>query len=72
MITTPATNFRGARAAYYGAYPSETSHALEPHGALRAYYADGGPWYGYSGWDDYAARNGIKCTPGTRSHSTTV
>ena len=25
----------------------------------------GGPWYGYSGWDDYAARNGITCTPGT-------
>lgn len=23
------------------------------------------PWYGYSGWDDYAARNAIGCTPGT-------
>ena len=22
-----------------------------------SYYA-GGPWYGYSGWDDYQARNG--------------
>jgi hypothetical protein len=21
--------------------------------------------YGYSGWDDYAARNGIVCRPGT-------
>ena len=31
---------------------------------MRAYYA-GGPWYGYSGWDDYAARNFIKCKPGT-------
>jgi hypothetical protein len=30
---------------------------------VRAYYA-GGPWYGYSGWDDYATRNFIKCTPG--------
>jgi hypothetical protein len=40
--------------------------------AVRAYYA-GGPWsgsvggwgYGYSGWADYAARNGIGCVPGT-------
>ena len=33
--------------------------------AVRAYYA-GGPWYiGSNGWDDYAARNGIRCTPGT-------
>jgi hypothetical protein len=33
--------------------------------AVRAYYA-GGPWgYGYTGWADYAARNGILCTPGT-------
>jgi hypothetical protein len=50
-----------------------------PWYAVRAYYA-GGPWcaagaYGYgpglnnyscySGWADYAARNGIVCTPGT-------
>ena len=32
---------------------------------MRAYYA-GGPWYNYSGWDDYQARNGINCTPGTK------
>jgi hypothetical protein len=25
---------------------------------VRAYYA-GGPWYGYSGWDDYQPRNAI-------------
>ena len=31
---------------------------------MRAYYA-GAPWYGYSGWDDYQARNGIKCKSGT-------
>jgi hypothetical protein len=31
---------------------------------VRAYYA-GGPWYGYSGWDDYRARNAISCTPGS-------
>jgi hypothetical protein len=36
-----------------------------PWYAVRAYYA-GGPWtYGYSGWADYAARNGLVCTPGT-------
>jgi hypothetical protein len=29
-----------------------------------SYYA-GGPWYGYSGWSDYASRNSIACTPGT-------
>jgi hypothetical protein len=56
---------RGARAAYYGGYPSAagTSEASRPHYAVRAYY-EGGPWYGYSGWDDYKARNGISCTPG--------
>ncbi|MCS3893950.1 hypothetical protein M2171_003083 [Bradyrhizobium japonicum USDA 38] len=32
---------------------------------VRAYYYKG-PWtYGYSGWCDHAARNGIGCTPGT-------
>ena len=56
------------RAAYYGAYASDASETLiiQPHltPPYAAYYA-GGPWYGYSGWDDYAARNGIRCTPGT-------
>jgi hypothetical protein len=51
---------RGARAAYYGGYPTERT----PHYAVRAYYA-GGPWYGYSGWDDYKARNSINRTPGS-------
>jgi hypothetical protein len=51
---------RGAQAAYY----SEGAISPRPHYAVTAYYA-GGPWYGYSGWDDYAARNSIKCTPGT-------
>jgi hypothetical protein len=36
--------------------------------AVRAYYM-GGPWsgpgYSYAGWDDYAARSGIGCRPGT-------
>lgn len=38
-----------------------------PWYAVRAYYF-GGPWSGpgfsYAGWDDYARRNGIGCTPG--------
>lgn len=36
--------------------------------AVRAHYF-GGPWsgngYSYSGWDDYAARHGIGCRPGS-------
>ena len=53
----------GARAAYYGG-PSAAVISTTPHYAVRAYYA-GGPWYGYSGWDDYKARNGLSCTPGS-------
>ena len=36
--------------------------------AVRAYYFGGpwtGPYYSYTGWSDYAARNGIACVPGT-------
>ena len=39
-----------------------------PWYAVRAFYF-GGPWsgagYSYTGWDDYASRNGIGCRPGT-------
>jgi hypothetical protein len=39
-----------------------------PWYAVRAYYW-GGPWsgpgYSYAGWDDYAARGGIVCHPGS-------
>jgi len=55
---------RGARAAYVGSYAASVPENARPHYAVSAYYA-GGPWYGYSGWDDYAARNAISCTPGT-------
>jgi hypothetical protein len=48
--------------AYYPAPATTTSSA--PYDAVRAYYARG-PWYGYNGWDDYQARNGIRCTPGS-------
>ncbi|MHB0769163.1 hypothetical protein [Bradyrhizobium sp. 5.13L] len=48
---------------YRGGYIADQTGL--PWYAVRAYYA-GGPWtYGYSGWSDYAARNGIGCTPGT-------
>jgi hypothetical protein len=39
-----------------------------PWYAVRAYYFGGpwsGPYYSYAGWKDYAARNGIGCTPGS-------
>jgi hypothetical protein len=39
--------------------------------AVRAYYFDGpwsGPYYSYTGWHDYATRNGIACEPGTLVH----
>jgi hypothetical protein len=57
---------RSARAAYYGGNPSGALAVAggTPHYAVKAYYA-GGPWYGYSGWDDYASRNALRCTPGT-------
>ena len=47
-----------------GSYAASVPESTRPHYAVSAYYA-GGPWYGYSGWDDYAARNAIRCTPGT-------
>jgi hypothetical protein len=47
----------------YNEYIADTSGL--PWYAVRAYYA-GGPWYyGTKGWDDYAARGGIGCTPGS-------
>jgi hypothetical protein len=48
-----------AAQAYYGG-PIESKSFYMP----RAYFANG-PWYGYSGWDDYKARNALACAPGT-------
>ena len=51
----------GATGGYY------TATGL-PWYAVRAYYFGGpwsGPYYSYSGWSDYAGRNGIGCTPGS-------
>jgi len=56
-----------ARVHIYGANPYYTGTGLSWY-AVRAYYY-GGPWsglgYSYTGWGDYAARNGIGCTPGS-------
>jgi hypothetical protein len=54
-----------AAQAYYGGYggyggPIQTNAFYMP----RAYFANG-PWYGYSGWEDYKARNALACTPGS-------
>lgn len=54
---------------YYNPYVAGTTDTWY---AVRAYYM-GGPWsgtpangwgYSWTGWDDYAQRNGIGCTPG--------
>jgi len=54
---------------YYYPYVANQS-GLEWY-AVRAYYTNG-PWSGFhaapfswAGWDDYASRNGIGCTPGS-------
>jgi hypothetical protein len=53
---------------YYAASAHYIPSDNLPWYAVRAYYF-GGPWSGagfsYAGWDDYAARNGIACRPGT-------
>ena len=50
---------------HYSPYNHYVDVTGQPWDAVRAYYA-GGPWYiGSNGWDDYAARYGIVCTPGT-------
>ena len=63
---------------YYNPFRADLTGV--PWNAVRAYYAGGpwcatgvgfgtgwwaGPWGCYSGWADYAQRNGIGCTPGT-------
>ena len=54
-------NSWGTQAAYVA--PATTTAA--PAWSLRTAYRANGPWYGYSGWDDYKARGGIACDPGT-------
>lgn len=45
--------------AYYGGGIETAPFYLQ-----RAYYGNA-PWYNYSGWADYKARNGIACDLGT-------
>ena len=60
---------------YVGRGYAASAHYVHAAGlpwyAVRAYYW-GGPWsgpgYTYTGWSDYAARNGIGCTPGAPVH----
>ena len=55
------------RPGYGGPYVHSAGSGLSWY-AVRAYYS-GGPWsgpgYSYAGWDNYASRYGIGCTPGT-------
>ena len=52
---------KGAQASYVA---PATAVAAPAWSFSHAYYAHG-PWYGYGGWDDYKARGGIACNPGT-------
>ena len=56
------------RSPYYAYHGGYSRFEGLPWYAVRAYYM-GGPWSGpgyyYTGWADYAARNGIGCEPGT-------
>ncbi len=45
-------------------YAAHDPHYGQPFYAYRAYHGVS-PYYGYAGWNDYAARSAIKCTPGS-------
>ena len=71
-LVSLSMNKAEARRLYVG--PHYAVHAVYfnspdlPWYAVRAYYFGGpwsGPYYTWAGWKDYAARNGIACTPGT-------
>ena len=70
-VSLSITKAEAQRARVYirSGYASNAVYVENPSWyAVRAYYY-GGPWsgpgYSYAGWADYAARNGIGCTPGT-------
>jgi hypothetical protein len=65
--TAPYTPYNGgvvARTAYYrGApYAAQASYDTGPH--YQGWY-QGGPYYGYGTWDEYATRYSIVCRPGS-------
>ena len=65
MVLTTAVLFgKPGRPITAAVTQSAAAISTTPHYAVKAYYA-GGPWYNYSGWDDYQARNAIRCKPGT-------
>ena len=45
-------------------YAQADSHYGQPFYVYRAYNGVS-PYYGFAGWDDYAARSAIRCTPGS-------
>jgi hypothetical protein len=55
--------YGGGARAYYAPPPATTANA--PAWNIFTAYHDNGPFYGYSGWDDYKARNALACDPGT-------
>lgn len=71
-LVSLSTNKADAHRLYVG--PHYAVHAVYfnapdlPWYAVRAYYFNGpwsGPYYSWAGWNDYAAKNGIGCRPGT-------
>jgi hypothetical protein len=60
-----AVDYSGIAAASAGPVPPAASTANAPAWNIYAAYHDNGPFYGYSGWDDYKSRGGIACNPGT-------
>jgi hypothetical protein len=71
-LVSLSTNKAEARRLYVGPHYAISAVYVQSPGlpwyAVRAYYF-GGPWSGpyfhWNGWSDYAAQNGIGCTPGT-------
>jgi hypothetical protein len=71
-LVSLSTNKAEARRLYVGPHfaASAVYHFSPdlPWYAVRTYYMGGpwsGPYYHWNGWSDYAAQNGIGCTPGT-------
>ncbi|WP_246788300.1 hypothetical protein [Bradyrhizobium sp. CCBAU 53421] len=73
IAATAAVATAAATAPVYGwgtnnwtdAYAAQTDpHFGQPYYPARAYHGVS-PYYGYAGWTDYKAANGIGCEPGT-------
>ena len=73
VVGAAAVGTAAAASSYHGgwggnnwtnSYASSDPHYGQPYYVHRAFYGYS-PYYGYGGWEDYAARNGIRCTPGS-------